>query len=147
MSEDYSIIIPISYSANKIEYVSNSYYHYIQYNSNAITKRKITQREINGWLHSIKCLFAFFQDKDMSLYKLDIMHRLITIKYWCMLYAPKHEQYKYLNLFPEINEHLSELLKQINGKQSKIKYYLVAKGYKTCFNLFIFISKLLGYKL
>lgn len=147
MSEDYAIMIPLSFNANKIEYVSDTYYHYIQYNEEATTKKKITKQDIDGWLYSVECLKVFFQDKDYKRYKSDIIFRLAIVKYWCILYADKKERKKYLKLYPILNENLDILLSQLNGKHAKIKFYLIVKGYSYLFNLFVLASKLLKYEL
>ena len=147
MSEDYAIMIPLSFNADKIEYVSETYYHYIQYNEEATTKKKITQQDIDGWLYSVVCLNTFFQNRDYTQYKSDIIFRLAIVKYWCILYADKKERKKYYKLYPEINDNLDVLLLQLNGKHAKIKFYLVVKGYRYLFELFVFLSKLLKYRL
>lgn len=147
MSEDYAIMIPLSFNANKIEYVPNTYYHYIQYNEDATTKKKLTKQDIDGWLYSVECLKTFLQNIDSNLYQSDILFRMAIVKYWCMLYADKKEQHKYLKLYPEINSNLSMFLSKFNGKHTKIKFYLVAKGYQFLFNLFVYASKLLKYEL
>ena len=144
MSEDYAIMIPLSFSANKIEHVANTYYHYIQYNTLATTKKVITQHEIDGWLYSVNCLTNFIINNHINGYDLDILYRKLIVKYWCMLNSRKKSQKSYANLYPEIRAKRKELLSMIMGRQEKIKYFLVANGYAKLFNLFLYLKSSFG---
>ena len=144
MSEDYAMIIPLSFSANKIEYVGNTYYHYNQYNTLATTKKTITQHEIDGWLYSVDCLINFINNNHINGYELDILYRKLIVKYWCMLNSRKKSQKNYANLYPEIRAKRKELLSMIMGRQEKIKYFLVANGYAKLFNLFLYLKSNFG---
>lgn len=137
MSEDYSIIVPLSFEANKIEYIPNTYYHYIQYNDSAITKRKIAQKEINGWIHSIICITEHLKQKNITGYEKDIMYRKLIVKYWCMLKTKGKLQKEISNLYPEINRHSKYLIQQFSGRRTKLLFYIVLKGYTNYFNLLL----------
>ena len=129
MSEDFSIIVPLSFKAKKIEYVPDTYYHYIQYNTNAITKKTASEKEIKGWLYSVECIESYLKDNKITGYEQDIIFRKLIIRYWCMKNTFGKEQYKYSKLYPEINAHAIYLTKQFGGIRSKLLYYLISKGY------------------
>jgi len=135
MSEDYTIMIPLSFAANRIEYVPDTYYHYIQYNTSATTKRRITQNEINGWLYSVERAENYIKENRIQGYELDIIYRKLIVRYWCMKSTTGIEREKYSKLYPEINAHSIYLTKQFGGKRNKLLFYLVAKGYINSFNL------------
>lgn len=137
MSEDYSIIVPLSMGADKIEYVPNTYYHYTQYNNNAITKKKVTQKEINGWLRSVECVVDYTQKNNINDYESDIIYRKLMIKYWCILRTRGELQKKISNIYPEINIHIRNLMKEAPGRRAQLLFYTVIKGYTNCFNLLL----------
>lgn len=146
MSEDYAMMIPLSFNASKIEYVPNTYYHYIQYNTDATTKRQTTEQEIISWLYSVEYMENYLKKNHITGFEKDILHRKLIVKYWCMLYADKKKQKKYVKLYPEINSNLNILLRKFKGKHLRINFYLVAKGYDLLFNLFVYVSKLFKYE-
>ena len=145
MSEDYAIMIPLSFAANKIEYVPNTYYHYIQYNSDATTKRGITQREINSWLYSVECMENYITKNNYTGYEKDILYRKLIIKYWCMLYTSGKEQKKYALLYPELKGTIYSILENTSGIFSKIFFYLIINGNTIIFNLYLKIKKIIKF--
>lgn len=137
MSEDYSIIVPLCFKANIIEYVPNTHYHYIQYNSNAITKKKISENEIKGWLYSVECIENYITISKIEGYEQDIIYRKLIIKYWCWINTEEKERCKYGKLYPEISNHAIYLTKQFAGIRAKLLFYLVAKGFVNYFNFLL----------
>ena len=141
MSEDYTIMTPLSFAANRIEYVPNTYYHYIQYNTEATTKRKITQHEIDSWLYSIESVESFLKNNKVLGYEKDVIYRKIIVKYWCMLHTSGEEQRKYSKLYPEIKAYSLNTLENINGVFSKIFFFLIINGNTKTFNLYLKLKK------
>lgn len=139
ISEDYAVMIPLSFHANKIEHVPHVFYHYIQYNETATTKRKYKQQEIDSLVYSTESLLSFIKKRKIADFKYDIMYRLLIIRYWCMIYTKGEHQCQYARLYPEINKHAFKLIKKTKDKQTKVLLYFVAKGYVRAFN---FIRKL-----
>lgn len=141
MSEDYTMMIPLSLAAKKIEYISKPFYHYIQYNTSATTK-KITKKEITGWLYSVEHIQRYLQNDHMNIFELDLMYRKLIIRYWCMLHTKDEDQKLYSQLYPEIDSHTNKILKQLPLK-NKIILYTVCKKYVNSFNLLIKLKKLI----
>lgn len=58
--EDVATIIPIFYYASKITYLSNPYYHYVQYNSESYTE-SIIENSLISQTKAIEHLLIFFK--------------------------------------------------------------------------------------
>ena len=141
MSEDYAIMIPLSFEANKIEYVPNTYYHYIQYNSEATTKRRITQREINSWLYSVKCMESYINCNNLKGFEKDVLYRKLIVKYWCISNTRKKEQKYYSSIYPELDNNYKCVIEKITGRKNKLLFYFVLKGHINLFNIYSLIIK------
>lgn len=144
MSEDYGVMVPLCYYANKIEYAPDVYYHYVQYNPSAISKRKATQKEIDGWLYSVKLLDEFIREKALVRYDLDIAYRKMIIRLWCMKNTEGKQQRQYANLYPELNAMKKVLLQTIQGKAGKVGFALVLSGSCFWFNMFVKTTNFFG---
>lgn len=144
ISEDYAIIIPLCFHANKIEYVPEVYYHYIQYNESATTKRDYTQQDIDSIIYSTEILLNFIAKHKISGFEKDIMFRQLITRSWCMTYSTGEKRKQYACLYPEINKHAFKLIKLSKGKQAKILLYFVAKGYVKVFSFLLALKQKFG---
>ena len=119
-SEDYCVMVPLCFYANKIEYIPNSFYHYIQYNSSSISKRKVTGKEINAWLHSVSQLEDFIKANHLLDYHIERSYRKIVVRSWCMERTYGEERERYANLYPEVHNIKLALLQIMQGKGGTI---------------------------
>ena len=146
VSEDYGVIVPLCYIANKIEHASSVFYHYIQYNTLSITKRNITQKKIDGWLYHVRKIEELLIEKEIKGYDLDITYQKLEIRVQCMKRTTGRMQQEYSHLSPEITLYKWKLLRFFPGRTYKILMFLALFGYPRLFNFLLKTTSLLGKK-
>lgn len=146
MSEDYGVLVSLCYAANKVEYVSGVFYHYIQYNTLSLTKRKVRQKEIDSWLFYTEKIGRFLKEQGMEGYDLDYAYYRLCTKIRCMKSVTGKMQQEYGRLFPEITSHKWELLCLFPGRTYKILVFLALFGYSYLFNFLLKTASFLGKK-
>lgn len=120
MWDDYSVVVPLCYAAHRIEFVPDVYYHYVQYNMSAITKRKVTQKEIAGRLDAIEKLDKLVREKGLTGVDWDVAYIKLKAKLWCMKNSQRQAQREYRYLYPELALYKWGLLQMYPGKFCKL---------------------------
>lgn len=141
-SEDYAVIVQACIEAGSIAYVPEAVYHYVQYNTNSITKN-ISLSHISSWLYSVGCVSDYLNQKGLLEYTPYMNFRKLTVRYWCMMYTDGYTQKRYSRLFPEIEGNVKSLLGLAKDYNHKLMLYFVLKGNCTIFNLLKRVYKVL----
>lgn len=133
-SEDYAVIVQACIEAKGIVYVPQAVYHYVQYNTNSITKN-ISLSHISSWLHSVYCVSDYLNQKGLLEYTPYMNFRKLIVRYWCMMYTKDVQQKGYSRLFPEINGNGLSLIRLAKDYNHKLMLYFVLKGNCAVFNM------------
>lgn len=139
MADDLVVLVKLIYFANSFAFVNKPLYHYVQYNSNAITKN-YKPTHIDDNLKVINEVEFFLREKsDFDLYEnsLLLFKALRKIKIIRLTFAEK----KYLGLFPDIKNRIRSMNLPL---KSKIILWLSAQRLHNLTKLFLKILSLLN---
>lgn len=145
--EDYMITIPLCYYARKIAYISKAFYHYVQYNSESITKKKkVTQKDIDNWLYAASFLIDFINENKVEGCERDVAYYLLRTKFFCMT-SSDGDFLSYLYLYPQANKYKMWYI----GEEStiwrhKLYLYCILSNNFTVISLYLKV-KILGKKI
>lgn len=114
------------FSAKKIVYIPYAFYHYIKYNASAITIKKISQKEVDGWIHAANMLKQFFLKENNSEYDKDIGYFLLLTKYNCIKYSQKELGMEYAKLYLEANKYRYYSINKVRTLQTKMGIFLIS---------------------
>lgn len=144
--EDYSVMAPLFFFADKIVYYSQAFYHYVQYNPSSITTRKPTQHEFDDWLFMVEHVEKFINKENITGCEEDVLWLKLITKLRLMLYSGAEQFEVYSELYPEADEYRRTYLKQMNQRfdiklLSYLGLYKHSFLYRIVLNLKCYIKK------
>ena len=130
MAEDYSVMVPLCFTAHKVVYIPSAYYHYVQYNLSSITKRAMSQRELDGSVYGTNNMIKFIEATKIMGFDADIAYRLLFIRYWCILNSiDKANKNSYLKLYSNVSFRYKFLfVMHTRGIGTKVCTFLITFG-------------------
>lgn len=134
--EDYATKPRLIYYAQRISYLPEPLYNYVQYNSNAYTQN-VTRKSIEDVLKACEILESFFHNlKDDTLNYNEIDAELkIRNKVFLLEYCKKEDR-KYVNgLFPEMKDKNTPM-----ALKHKIVWWLSCRNMLLAMNTYISVS-------
>lgn len=140
MWEDVLTLIPLIYKSNKIVYINDNLYHYVQYNSGAMTK-SLKHETLIDLIDAIRIIDIFIKKNNLiDLYN-DFNYLKLTVKINLLLNSNGKQQRIWNKLYPETNRYI------LNHKMMSI-YWRIALLFSSCkclfiFNCFSYLSRLL----
>ncbi len=143
MADDLVVLVKLIYYAQKVAFIDDPLYHYVQFNENACTK-ELPTKHINDHLTVTKDIEQFFQTKkDFSEYQKMILK--FKAKRKIKIIRGSMAEKKYLPLYPDLKGHIKGLNLPL---KSQIILYLAQKEYaflsKTFLKLLKLINRVIG---
>ena len=100
--EDYAVSPRLAFFANRIAYLPEPLYHYVQYNAGAYTKA-ITEKRADGFVNIISFLETFFKSQGTyGRYKEDFDLSKLAAKVLILYLSDRKTQKKYAKVYRDI---------------------------------------------
>lgn len=131
VGEDALACLQLYYFANKIVYIEEPLYHYVQYNYAHLSK--INADNIKIWAKSIYQIEAFCKQHGIyEKYHHQISLRKFVAKKPLIQYKELRDMHEWRTLMPEVNNYWRFIPM---GKREKILFFLAEKGYSLLFKI------------
>ena len=140
--EDYVTKPRLVYYAQKITYLSEPLYNYVQYNSSSYTQN-ITRKSIKDILRGCEILESFFSKLHDEAVRFDTIESELKIrnKVFLLEYCDKNDR-KYVNsLFPEMKSKMASM-----ALKHKVVWWLSRYDMLTMMNIYIDVSRVIKKK-
>ena len=140
--EDYVTKPRLVYYAQKITYLSEPLYNYVQYNSSSYTQN-ITRKSIKDILRGCEILESFFSKLHDEAVRFDTIEAELKIrnKVFLLEYCDKNDR-KYVNsLFPEMKSKMASM-----ALKHKVVWWLSRYDMLTMMNIYIDVSRVIKKK-
>lgn len=105
--EDVEVLLRLAYFSNRIGKINKAYYHYIQWENNAV--KKINEKKFYDLVNSFSNLEKFYFEKNKNIYK-----KIKRRKLFDMIYLLFNEKFENLSGYNEIIKMLSSEVKKNN---------------------------------
>ena len=140
--EDYFVMLSLCFATKKISHIPEAFYHYVQYNSNSISKAKIPELRIACWLYAVEFLQDFIIKKQITGYDVEVGYLKLQIKINCMSYARGKQRKQLAALYPEADVYKKGFLRDTNSWKIKLINYCFLNRYFVVYSTLIAINKL-----
>lgn len=147
--EDYIFMIQCFYFANKIEYIPQAFYNYVQYNDLSICHLPVSEKNLVDFIGMVDFTVKFFLKNNITGYDYELAYKQLKTKFICMTNTTSRLRKQYFEMYPEANRYkyrfLRELRKEVSSYQILTCYFALS-GNLGLFNLMLNLRKYLRRK-
>lgn len=142
MAEDYTVMVPLCFTAHKVVYIPHAYYHYVQYNSSSITKRVMSHRELDGFIYGTNNMIKFVEANKIMGFDADIAYRLLSVRHWCIINSiNERNKNPYLKIYSNVSYRYKCLfVMHAEGIKAKVCTFLTTFGYMSLLRVLLLMK-------
>lgn len=138
--EDSIFMIQCFYFANKIEYIPQAFYNYVQYNDLSICHLPVSEKNLSNFIGVIDFTTKFLENNNIIGYDYELAYKQLKTKFTCMKNATKQLRMQYSEMYPEANRYKYRFLKE--WKKEVSIYQLLTCYFALSGNLCLFNAML-----
>ena len=138
--EDSIFMIQCFYFANKIEYIPQAFYNYVQYNDLSICHLPVSEKNLSNFIGVIDFTTKFLENNNIIGYDYELAYKQLKTKFTCMKNATKQLRMQYSEMYPEANRYNYRFLKE--WKKEVSIYQLLTCYFALSGNLCLFNAML-----
>lgn len=143
--EDLLASVKLFYFANRVAYLPKAYYHYVQLDTNSISRSGFSQKRLDNIIAVVNNIDSFFKRKEIyNSIEEYINYRKVYAKYSLIRGAGKLQK-KYSKTFPEINKYI--FYQKGMPFHNRLALFLASHKCIIGFNFIIFCVKIMKTKI